>query len=228
MNPGSSVAAMKPSGSSNSFWPRILELYPAMRSEYVQVLVLVAVPLIVFLAALLADLRIRRRVLDENGDLIFRASLAVRCAWMLGILALLSHAMLTRNLRWITVTADLLAVLELLRTFPRNLTIAPDGLRWRNFGGWVSLRWEHVSCFARTRSTFGAEYKLCGDAGQTFAFASVAIPQWRQIVQRIFLGLDQRHLKPSSALSRNALDRLHRFLLPACIIIIVFGNYIQH
>ena len=84
-------------------WLHLLELYPVLRSEYVQVLVFVVVPL-----ALL---------------------LAVRCAWIMGVLALLVHLFASHRLNWIIETADFLACFELLRTFPRNLTLAPEGLR---------------------------------------------------------------------------------------------------
>ena len=207
-------------------WLRLLELYPALRSEYVQVLVFVVVPLVLLVLVLVADLRVRIRVLAHDGSLTFRPSLAVRCAWVMGLLALLFHPFASHRLNWIIVTADLLASFELLRTFPRNLTLAPEGLRWSELYGSVSLPWEQISCFARERSRFGAEYKLCGDAGQSFVINPMVFPGWEQIVRRISLNLNQRHLNPSSAISLTALDWLHRVLLPTSIIIVIFGSHL--
>ncbi len=205
-------------------WARLLELYPALRSEYIQVLVLLVVPLILLLAVLLADLGIRSRVVAQDGGLTFRPSLTVRCGWVFVILALLFNSFASRHPSWIIMTADLLASWELLRTFPRNLTLAPGGLVWRDIRGVVSLPWEQISCFAAKRSPFGVECKVCGDGGQIFVVDSMVFPGWKQIIRGISLSLEQRHLKPSSAIPPTALDTLHRVLLPACMIIIVFGH----
>ena len=147
----------------------------------------------------------------------------MRFAWVLVILALLFNVFTRQHQNWILITADLLAFLELLRTFPRNLTLASDGLLWRGIGGLVLLPWERISCFAKKSSAFGTEYKLCGDGGQSFVVDSMVFPGVNQIVRRISVSLEQRHLKPSSVVSRSILDTLHRLLLPACIIIIFFG-----
>jgi hypothetical protein len=207
-------------------WLRLLELYPALRSAYVQVLVFVVVPLVLLVAVLVADLRVRIRVLAHDGSLTFRPSVAVRCAWFFGILALLSHPFASHARNWIIVAADLLASLELLRTFPRNLTLAPEGLRWSELYGSVSLPWEEISCFTRERSRFGAEYKLRGDAGQSFVVSPMVFPGSEQIIRRISLSLNQRHLNPSSAMSLTPLDWLHRVLLVASLIIVVLGNHL--
>lgn len=205
-------------------WVRLLELYLGLRSEYVQVLVLVVVPLILLLAVLLVDLGIRGRVVAQDGRLTFRPSLVVRCGWVFGMLLLLFNSFASHHPNWIIMTADLLAAWELLRTFPRNLTLAPEGLVWRDIRGKVSLPWEQISRFAAKRSPFGVEYKVCGDGGQSFAIESMVFPGWKQIIRGISLRLERRHLNPSSAVPPTALDTLHRVLLPACMIIIVFGH----
>ena len=206
-------------------WVRLLELYPGLRSEYVQVLVLLVVPLIVLLAVLLADLGIRRRVVAQDGGLTFRPSLAVRCGWVFVILALLFNSFVSHHPSWIILTSDLLASWELLRTFPRNLTLVPEGLLWRDIRGAVSLPWEQISCFAAKRSPFGVEYKVCGDGGQIFVIESMVFPGWKQIIRGISLSLEQRHLKPSSAVPSTAMDMLHRVLLPACMIILAWNAW---
>jgi|HubBroStandDraft_2_1064218.scaffolds.fasta_scaffold03496_3 hypothetical protein len=205
---------------------RLQASYPALRSEYVQVLVLVVVPLIFLLAVLLLDLVLRRRVFAHNGYFTFRPSFAVRCAWIFTILALLADPFASHHPLWIVVAADLLAALELLRTFPRKLILGSDGLHWRNITGPVVLPWEQVSCFAKSRSPFGTEYRLFGNEGQTFVINSLVLPGWEQIVRRISLNLEQRYLKPSSAVPQSALDTLHRLIVPACLLVIVLGRHI--
>ncbi len=196
---------------------------PALRSEYVQVLVLVVVPLTVLLAVLLVDLKIRRAVVGQHGYMTFRPSLAVRFAWFFTIVTLLVNLFAIRHYSWIVITADLLAALELLRTFPQTLILGPGGLRWKNITGTVELAWEQVSCFAERRSAFGVEYRLIGNDGQTLVISSLVLPGWKQIVRGIWLNLDQRHLKPGSVVPQSALNMLHGLLVPVCLLIIVLG-----
>ena len=191
-----------------------------------QVLIVVVVPLILLLAVLLVDLKIRRGVVAQNGYLTFRPSLAVRFAWIFTVLALLVDLFAIHHHSWIILAADLLAGLELLRTFPQDLILGPDGLRWRNFTSTVELPWEQVSCFAKSRSPFGTEYRLFGNEGQALVISSLVLPSWEQIVRRIWINLDQRSLTPSSAIPASALDTLHRLLVPACLLIIVLGGHI--
>ncbi len=184
------------------------------------------VPLIVLLTVLLVDLKTRRGVVAKGGYLTFRPSFAVRFAWFFTIVALLVNLFVIRHHPWIVITADLLAALELLRTFPQNLILGPDGLRWSNITGTVELPWEQVSCFVERRSPFGAEYRLISNDGQTLVISSLVLPAWKQIVRRIWLNLDQRNLKPSSTAPPSPLDMLHRWLLPASVLVIFLGGRI--
>jgi hypothetical protein len=205
-------------------WRCLLQLLPALRSEYMQALVLLVCPLILVAAILVVDLRSRRRVLADHGTVSYRPSLAVRFAWMIVMTALLASLFPTRHQNWILLTANLLALLELVRTFPRSLTLAAEGLHWRSLGGSISLSWEHISCFAEKRSVFGTEYQLCGDEDQIFVLNSAVIPAWRQIVRRIGINLAQRHLHPASTARASVLNSLHRFLLPIALLIAVAGS----
>jgi hypothetical protein len=223
MSTSPSLAVLPPALSQLRL--RLPASYPALRSEYVQVLVLVVVPLILLLAVLLLDLVLRRRIFAHGGYLTFHPSFAVRCAWAFTILALLAHPFVSHHL-WIVVAADLMAALELLRSFPRKLILGSDGLRWRNITGPVVLPWEQVSCFAKSRSLFGTEYKLFGNEGQTLVINSLVLPGWEQIVRRISLTLAQRHLKPSSDVPQSALGTLHRLIVPAWLLVIVLGGHI--
>jgi len=191
-----------------------------------QVLVLLVCPLILVATILAVDLRSRRRVLADHGTVSYRPSLAVRFAWMIVMAALLANLFPTRHQNWILRTANLLALLELVRTFPRSLTLAAEGLHWRSLTGSISLSWEHISCFAEKRSVFGIEYRLCGDEDQVFVLNSAAIPAWRQIVRRVGINIAQRHLQPSSTVPASALDSLHRFLLPIALLIAIAGSQI--
>ncbi len=205
-------------------WLRLQQLLPALHSEYVQVLVFLVVPLALLLTVLLVDLKVGQRFFEEGGYFTYRPSVAVRCAYALAIAALLVNVFVSRHPHWITFAADLLAMLELLRTFPRRFTLAPDGIRWRGITGPVLLPWEHIFYFAKHRSVFGAESKLVGDAGQTLVISSLVFPGWEQISRRISLSLNQRHLLPSSIAPRSPLETLHRLLVPACLFIVLFDG----
>lgn len=213
----------------SGLWLRLQELYPALHSEYVQVLVAVVVPLVLLLLIFLIDLKSRRKVSATDGAVTFRPSLAVRCTWILAILALSAHALTVHDAYSIIIVAvDLLAILELLRTFPRKLSLIPEGVRWHSFTGQIDLPWEHISCFARRASRLGMEYALSRNDGKTFVINSMVLPSAQLIVNRIHSNLIQRHLDPASAEPRSTLDTLHRLLLPACLVVIIFGSRFLH
>jgi len=113
-------------------WRCLLQLFPALRSEYMQALVLLVCPLILVATILLIDLRTRRRVLADHDAVTYRPSLAVRFAWTTAMTVLLANLFPTRHQNWILLSANLLALLELVRTFRRSLTLTPEGLHWRS------------------------------------------------------------------------------------------------
>jgi len=211
----------KPSARQSKY---LLQLFPVLRSEYMQVLVLLVCPLILVAMVLVVDLRSRRRVLADHGTVSYRPSLAVRFAWLIVMAALLANLFFTPHQNWILLTVNLLALMELVRTFPRSLTLSAEGLHWWSLTGSISLSWEHISCFAERRSVFGTEYQLCGDEDQVFALNSAVIPAWRQIVRRIGINLTQRHLQPASTRPASLLNSLHRFLLPISLLIAIAGS----
>jgi len=217
----SSLAAMPMAKAAARLWSSLENLYPALRSEEVQVLVLLVAPLILILIVLLADLTIRRKVLQPDGQLIFRPSLAVCCAWALVIVVLWGKLLAGRDSNVILIAAHLLASFELLRTFPRSLKLADDGIHWHSICGPVTVPWEQIACFGKERSLLGAQYRLCGDHGQTFLIDPMVLPSYKRIVRRISLVLAQRHLVPSAVVSPTILDRLHRLLAPACLLIVI-------
>jgi hypothetical protein len=188
-----------------------------------QVLVLLVCPLIVVATILLIDLRTRRHVLADHDAVTYRPSLAVRFAWTIAMTVLLAN-LLTHHQNWILLSANLLALLELVRTFPRSLTLTPEGLYWQSLSGSTSLSWDHIACFAEKRSVVGTEYQFCGDEDQVFVLNSVVIPAWRQIVRRIGINLAQRHLHPASTAPASVLKSLHRFLLPIALLIAIAGG----
>lgn len=207
-------------------WDHILQSFPALRSEYIQVLVFVCVPLIVFVAILIANLALRRRVVHQLGSVTFRPSLAIRTAWIFVICALIGNLFIARHQNWFLVITNLLAVFELIRTFPRNLTIDANGLEWRAGAGRVSLRWENISAFALERSSLGTEYKVYGNEDQTFTISSLENPDWKKIIQAISRGLTHRQLNPSFSRPHNFLESLHRVLLPASLLITLAGPHL--
>lgn len=209
--------------SFHQLWLRILDLFPALRSEYVQVLVLVVLPLGILASALIADLRFGRRTVAEQGTLTFRPSLAVRCAWIFAVVAIVANLLAVRH-HWIVTTANVLALEELVRTFPRRLVVAPDGLRWRNLTGEVSVPWELLACFSQQKSRLGTEVKLYRDDGRSFVVQSMIFPGWKQIVRRISLSLAERHLIPSPTSPQTTAERLQRIVAPACLVLIAIGD----
>ncbi|MGC2475050.1 MAG: hypothetical protein WA485_11995 [Candidatus Sulfotelmatobacter sp.] len=202
---------------------RLQDLFPLLHSQYIQVLVLVVIPLTLLLGVLLSDLTFRRRSQTTPGTAVSSPSIAVRLAWMVGILALVANLVSTRH-HWIVVAANVLALIELVRTFPRELVETPEGVRWCEISGQVSLTWEEISRFAQKRSLFGIECKLCSNDGRGFVINSMIFPGWKQMVRRISLNLAQRHLVPNAKAEQTALDRAHRILAPACLLLIVLGD----
>jgi len=143
-----------------------------------QALVLLVCPLILVATILLIDLRTRRRVLADHDAVTYRPSLAVRFAWTTAMTVLLANLFPTRHQHWILLSANLLALLELVRTFPRSLTLTPEGLHWRSLTGSTSLSWDHIACFAEKRSVLGTEYQFFGDEDQVFVLSSAVNPAW--------------------------------------------------
>ena len=141
-----------------------------------QALVLLVCPLILVATILLIDLRTRRRVLADHDAVTYRPSLAVRFAWTTAMTVLLANLFPTRHQNWILLSANLLALLELVRTFRRSLTLTPEGLHWRSLTGSTSLSWDHIACFAEKRSVVGTEYQFFGDEDQVFVLNSAVIP----------------------------------------------------
>jgi hypothetical protein len=188
-----------------------------------QVLVLLVCPLILAATILLIDSRTRRRVLADQDAVTYRPSLAVRFAWTVAMTVLLAN-LLTHHQNWILLSANLLALLELVRTFPRSLTLTAEGLHWQRLSGSTSVSWDHIACFAEKRSVVGTEYLFCGDEDQVFVLNSAVIPAWREIVRRIGINLAQRHLHPASTAPASVLKSLHRFLLPIALLIAIAGG----
>jgi hypothetical protein len=189
-----------------------------------QVLLLLVCPLILVATILLIDLRSRRRVLGDHDTVTYRPSLAVRFAWTVAMTVLLANLFPSRHQNWILLSANLLALLELVRTFPRSLTVTAEGLHWRSLTGSTSLSWDHIVCFAERRSVVGTEYQFCGDEDQEFVLNSGVIPAWRHIVRTIGINLAERHLHPASTAPASVLKSLHRFLLPIALLIAIGGG----
>jgi hypothetical protein len=206
---------------------RIEQHYPILRSKYIQVLLLAVCPLLLLLAAILIDLNFGRRVLVHDEETTFRPSLAVRCTWIFVIVALLGNALFSVGTRYIEIVGYFFAVFELIRTFPRSVTIGNDGIKWGTLWAQVRLPWEKVYCFVKKRSFLaGEEYKLHGTDGQTLVLSRMVRPNCEKIAQSIFCQLRARHLAPSGSEPQSALDVIHPLIALASAIVIVFGRYL--
>src|SRR5260370_8801139 len=128
---------------------RIEQQYPVLRREYLPVSLLVVCPLLLLLGVILLDLKFRERVVVNGAETTFRPRLAVRCWWTFVALALVGNAVFSAGTKHIVGTgyvlalAHLLFLFELVRTFPSDVTIGSDGIRWRNL-------WAQVPCRGRT------------------------------------------------------------------------------
>jgi hypothetical protein len=201
--------------------------YPVFRSEYIQVLVFVVCPLIILLSAILIDLTFERRIRVHNGETTFRASLAVRCAWIFVIAALLGNALFSVGTKYIVIVADLLAVFELVRTFPTNITIGNEGIKWGTLWTKMCLPWEKVYCFVKKKSLPGAEeYRLYGTDGQTLVLSRMVHPDSKKIAQWIAFQLRLRHLTFNDPEPQSVMNGIHRLIAVACAVVIVFGRYL--
>jgi len=209
-------------------WNRLIQAFPSLRSDYIQVLVFGIVPSIVFLVILVAQLALHRGVVRELGSITFRPSLAIRTAYVYVLLALLGNLLLANHQNWFLVGTNLLAVFELARTFPRALKISASGLEWRSLFRRVMLRWENISAFVPHRVGFGTHYELFGNEDQIFLISSLENPDWRTVIQTISRGLAERHLNPDLSRPHNFLESLHRVLLPASVLITFGGPYLPH
>jgi hypothetical protein len=87
---------------------------------------------------------------------------------------------------YVLAMAHLLLLFELVRTFPSDVTIGSDGIRWRNLWAQVHVPWQNVYCFVKKKSLPGAEeYKLCGIDGQTLVLSRIVHSNGEKIAQRI-------------------------------------------
>ena len=202
-------------------WEKLLHAFPALQGEYIQVLVLLVGPLLFVLLLILADLKFGRRLQSGAGFVAFRPSLAVRFAYAFVFLMFLANLFLDPRHNPIIIAADLLGCLETLRAFPRKITVTLEGLRWRTFKGEVSLAWQHVAAFVKQGVGFGSEYIVVGDDGEMLYFSPAVFPTARHLVRRIRFSLEARRLQPSTAREAPILDRLHRWLLYACLLILL-------
>lgn len=205
---------------------RIEQQYPLLRSEYIQVLLLVVCPLLLLLGVILLDLKFRQRVVVNGAETTFRPSLAVRCWWTFVALALVGNAVFSAGTKHIVGTGYVLAMAHLLLLFELVRTFPSDGIRWRNWWAQVHVPWQNVYCFVKKKSLPGAEeYKLCGIDGQTLVLSRIVHSNGEKIAQRIRFELRLRHLKPSGSESRSALDAIHPVIAIASAVVIVLGRH---
>jgi hypothetical protein len=162
---------------------QIEQQYPLLRSEYIQVLLLVVCPLLLLLGVILLNLKFGQGVVVNGAETTFRPSIAVRCSWIFVAVALVGNAIFSAGTKHIAGTgyflavAHLLLLFELLRAFPSDVTIRSDGIRWRTLWAPVDVQWEKIYCFVKKRSFPGAEeYRLCGIDGQTLELSRIVHP----------------------------------------------------
>jgi hypothetical protein len=207
---------------------RMEQHYSVLGSEYIQVLLLVVCALLLLLGAILIDLNFGRRVVVHNEESSFRPSFAVRCAWIFVIVALVGKAVFSVGARYIETGGYFLAVFELVRTFPRSVTVGNDGIKWGTLWAQVRLPWEKVYCFVKKRSLpAGQQYKLYGTDGQTLVLSRMVRPNCEKMAQSIAFQLRAHHLTPSGSEPQSALDVIHPLIAVASAVVIVFGRYLR-
>ena len=231
MNSLYTIAALSRPMSAAVFtplWDYLLRTFPALSFEYIQVLVFIVVPSIVFLAIVVVNLTLHRGVLQEPGRIIFRPSMAMRTAYVFVLSMVLGNLFIANHQNWFLVVTNLLAAFEIARTFPRTLTISASGIEWRALLRRVNLPWENISAFVPFPSGFGTHYELFGNEDQYFLISSLENPNWRKAIQTISRNLVERHLNPNLSRPHNFLESLHRVLLPASLLITFAGPHLPH
>ncbi len=173
---------------------RLEQQYPILRSEYIQVLLLVVFPLLILLAVILADLIFARSLRVQNEEAIFRPSLAIRFWWLFVFVAVVVSAVFTVRIGAFVRFAHLALAFELLRSFPTNVVIGHNEIKWRTPWARVTLPWERVSCFVKKKSLPMAE-------------------EWRRVHQ----------FRPSAAEPQSLLEVIHPAVSIAAAAIIVLG-----
>jgi|KBSMisStandDraft_5_1062788.scaffolds.fasta_scaffold673225_1 ABC-type multidrug transport system fused ATPase/permease subunit len=203
---------------------RLEQQYPILRSEYIQVLLLVVCPLLILLAVIVADLIFARGVRVQNEKAIFRPSLAIRFWWIFVLAAVFISVVFTNRMGAFGVFAHLALAFELVRNFPTNVLIGHHEIRWRTPWAWATLPWESVSCFVKNKSLPGAEeWRLYGREGQRLVISRVTHRDYEKIIHSIAFELRAHQFTSSAAEPRSLLDVIHPAVSIAAAAIIVVG-----
>jgi hypothetical protein len=211
---------------------RFLQLFPMLQSEYLQVLIVIVCPLILLLVALLLDLKFRRRAVAYNGRITFRASLAVRCAWAFVLFLVSANALFSVSAKFGTFTliGTLLIVMELMRTFPGNVTIRDERIAWSTLASRAFVRWEEIHCFVKQKDiglTGEEEYRLYGTHGQKLVFSRMVRPDFETIAGQIRRQLRLHSVMPDGSEPQSILDDIHRVFGIAGAAAIIYGMYVR-
>lgn len=217
---------------SYSPFPALLQRFPFLRSEYIQVLIVVVGPLVLVLIALLLDLAFRRRVIVNDKTITFRASVAVRCAWAFVVIMIAANAVfsLTAKKAAFTVFGSLIILLELVRAVPGNITVSHDGVGWPTLGRRAFVRWEEVSCFVKQTYAAGTreeEYRLYGTHGEKLVFSRLVRPDYETIANQIRRQLRSHGITPGALEPQSILGDVHKFLAIIGTAAILYGWYVR-
>lgn len=203
---------------------RLEQQYPILRSEYIQVLLLVVFPLLILLAVILADLIFARSLRVQNEEAIFRPSLAIRFWWLFVFVAVVVSAVFTVRIGAFVRFAHLALAFELLRSFPTNVVIGHNEIKWRTPWARVTLPWERVSCFVKKKSLpMAEEWRLYGREGERLVISRAMHRDYEKMVHSIAFELRVHQFRPSAAEPQSLLDVIHPAVSIAAAAIIVFG-----
>jgi hypothetical protein len=121
-------------------------------------------------------------------------------------------------------------VMELMRTFPGDVTISDEGIAWSTLTTRVFVRWEEIHCFVKQKDislTGEEEYRLYGTHGQKLVFSRLVRPDFETIAGQIRRQLRLHGVMPDGSEPQSVLDDIHRFFGIAGAIAVVYGMYLR-
>lgn len=208
----------------------LMQRYPILQNEYVQVLAVVVTPLVLLLGCILFELSFRKSAVRSGAITIFTPSLTIRSFWLVLTVGLAIQGSYSAGTHYLVATADFALVFELLRTFPSTIRIRNNGIQWSSLLRTVNLPWENIYCFVHRKSKLALldeDYRLYGTGGERLVIAPSVYSDSKGIVRQVATHLRQRDLIPSSAEPQSMLDRVHGMISIASGVIIVLGRYVR-
>jgi len=200
----------------------LLRIFPSLRSEYIQVLVFVVAPMTLFLLVVVANLFVYKAEKVEGTTVYYKPSLAVRCGWLFGTVALIAGLMLRDYRNPIGLAGGLLMIEEMLRGAPGAIRVSPQGIRW--FAGWRRrfIRWEDVYSY-NSRGAW-KELRLTGVKGERVSIFGTYYRAYSHLRANMESQLKSVHKAPLNPEPVSVIDKVHKVLLVVGLLMLVVSH----